>query len=66
MSALALKDLDRNKDRRRLLAAQVALARLPTPGEQQALGHSMPAGDIAHSLPRPECLFNQPNLLVVS
>ena len=42
------------------------MACLPTPGEQQALRHSMSARDAAHSLASLQRLFNQTNLLVVT
>ena len=58
-------NLDRNK-RRHGLSAQSTLPRLPTPGEQQALSHPVPARDAAHRLASLQRLFNQANLLVVT
>nr|WP_245315250.1 hypothetical protein [Bradyrhizobium yuanmingense] len=42
-------DLDRNQSWHRI-TAQAALARLPTPCEQQAMSHPMPARDAANRL----------------
>ncbi|MFK4532231.1 hypothetical protein ABIA00_000414 [Bradyrhizobium ottawaense] len=58
-------DFDRNENWHGV-TAQAALARLPTPGEQQARSHPMPARDPADRLTSLQGLLNKSDLLVVT
>ena len=67
-------DRDRSRHRRDLdgnkcgycISAQSTLARLPTPGEQQAMSHPVPARHAADRLANLQGLFDQANLLVIT
>ncbi|MET3911304.1 hypothetical protein ABID59_005667 [Bradyrhizobium sp. S3.3.6] len=59
------RDLDRNESWYGI-SAQSALARLSTPGEQQAVSHPVPARDAADRLASLQGLFDKANLLVVT
>ena len=52
--------------RSRRLSWLVPRARQPSPGEERALRHPVPSSHLAHHGPRPQCLFNDPRLLVLA